>query len=369
MRQQHVMSENEKELLTILGNHPEMSMNQLLNCTPYKHVSSMVRRIEYLKAQNIVAGPVYSVDYGKLCKNTVHRLFCIVESTQNYETVLEYLKVIKPLIWAYPVLSSHKELLNVGFLSSNNAEVKALLQVLKDNDIITDYIIRARRHKKIFENPDFFGDAVPSLDTLLDPCDLPDITFGHHDIEWNACDIATLSYLQGGYTGIKLIEILRKEKKLYNREWTYEQVRYSYNKMVKNGLIEKIYYIAPFFLNQCADFYLFMKTDTMELTQRILYNFARGGRLYKEYTLCDDWGLVGCVSHPHFLTGLMNELDQIDEIEKKELYHVRSFPPGIRYMGEHAEFEHYDAGTQTLKFPYHMYREQIKERLDSELVT
>ena len=72
---------------------------------------------------------------------------CFVELGQNYETVIEYLKLIEPLVWTYPVLSSHKELLGVGFLSSNDEKVKSLLQVLKNNSIITDYIVRVRRHQ------------------------------------------------------------------------------------------------------------------------------------------------------------------------------------------------------------------------------
>jgi len=367
MVQGYQLNEREKELLTVLGRNPEISLKELANRTDYRRVSSVARKIGQFRERDLLWGPVYQFDYGKLCRNPPHRLFCIVELDKSYETVTEYLKLIEPLVWVYPVLSSRKELLSAGFLSSHDAEVKALLQLLKDSNIITNYITRFRRHRDFRETPNFFGDPVPSLDNLLDPCEIPDISFGHHDTEWNECDIATLSYLQGGYESIKLIEILKKERKLHNREWNYSQIKYSFEKMYKNKLIWKIYYIHPFPLDQCADFFLFMITEDMELTQTILHNFARGGRLFREYSLYDDWGLMGCVCHPTFVVGLMHKLDQIDEIKEKELYHLRSFPPGISYVGEHSELIYYDVETQTLKYPYHVFREKIKEKLENEL--
>jgi hypothetical protein len=359
------MKDSEKELLTTLGRQPTISMRELSNCTQYKRVSSVVRKIEQFKEQNYVWGPAYQVDYGILCKNPLHRLMCFVELGKSYKTVIDYLKLIEPLIWVYPVLSSHKELLGAGFLSSNDEKVKALLQVLKENAIITDFIVRVRRHQIVLENPDFFGDAVPSLspDNLLTPCTFPDISFGHYDTEWSTCDIRTLSHVQGAYKSTKLIDILKKERKS-NRNWTYEQIKYSFKKMINNKLISKIYYIHPYPLEQCADFFLFLQTDDLMVTQKILYNFAKGGRIHKEYTLCDDWGLIGCICHPQVVLDLLHKLDHIDEIKKKELYHLRSFPPGIQYTGEHAEFNYFNVETQTLHYPYHLFHEKIKEKLD-----
>jgi hypothetical protein len=367
MVQEYLLNDSEKELLTIVGKNPEMPLKELVNYTKYKRVSSVVRKMGQFREQDILWGPVYRVDLGKLCKNPLNRLFCILELGKSHETVIEYLKLIEPLIWVYPVLSSRKELLSVGFLSSNNAEVKALLQLLKESNIITDYSVRVSRHKDVKETPNFFGDPVPSLDNLLDPCKFPDTSFGQYDTEWNECDIAILSHLQGGYESIKLTEVLKKERKLYNRKWKYDQIKYSYRKMHKNKLIYKIYYINPYKLDQCADFYLFLKTDDMEVTQRILYNFARGGRIYREYTLYGNWGLMGCVCHPAFVLGLMHKLDQIGEIEKKELYHLRSIPPGIAYVGEHSEFKYYDVTTQKLEYPYCIFKEKIEEKLENEV--
>jgi len=366
MGQQYHLNDKEKELLTVLGKNPELPLKELVNHTRYKRVSSVVRKIGQFREWNILWGPVYRFDYGKLCRNPPHRLFCILEFGKSYETVIEYLRLIESLVSVYPVLSSHKELLIAGFLSSNDAEVKVLLQLLKDSNIIADYIVRVYRHYPTIENPNFFGDPVPSLDNLLNPCDVPDILSGQYDTAWSECDIRTLSHLQGGYESIKLIEILKKERKLHNREWTYEQIKYSYEKMRRNKLIRKIHFIFPFSLDQCSDFFLFMKTKDVELTRRILYNFARGERIYREYTLCDDWGLMGCICHPAFVVGLMHRLDHIEEITKKELYHLRSFPPGMCYVGEHAEFKYYDVEKQTLEYPCHVFREKIKEKLESE---
>ena len=367
MAQEYQLNDNEKELLTVIGKNPELSLKELVNHTKYKRVSSIVRKIKQFRENDMLWGPVYRFNYGKLCKNPLHRLFYIIELGESYEIVIEYLRLIEPLVSVYPVLSSRKGLLIAGFLSSDDAEVKALLQLLKESNIIADYIVRVYRHQPVIETPNFFGDPVPSLDNLLDPCDIPDISSGQYDTEWTECDIVTLSHLQGGYESIKLIEVLKKERKLHNRIWTYEQIKYSYEKMYKNKLIKKISFIFPFSLDQCSDFFLFLKTDNIEVTQRILYNFAREERLYREYSLCDDWGLMGCICHPSFVVGLMHRLDQIEEIEKKELYHLRSFPPGIAYVGEHSEFKYYNFETQKLEYPYHVFREKIKEKLENEL--
>lgn len=367
MVQEHQLNDNEKELLTLLGKNPEMSLKGLLAHTKYRRTSSIVRKMKQFREQDFLQGPVYKFDFGKLCKNPLHGLFCIIELGKNYETVVEYLKVIESLVWVYPILSSHKEVLGAGFWSSNDAEVKALLQLLKDAAIIADYTVRAHCCQDARENPDFFGDPVPSLDNLLDPCEYPDTSFGSHDIDWNECDIATLSHLHGGYESIKLVDILKKERKLHNREWRYTQIKYSYEKMRKYKLIKKIYYIFPYQLDQCADFFLFLKTEDVETTQGILYNFARGGRIYREYSLLEDWGLMGCICHPTFVIGLLHKLDQIEEITMKELYHLRSFPPGICYVGGHSEFVYYDVEKQTLEYPYHVFKERIKEKLENEV--
>ncbi len=366
MGQECQLNDREKDLLTVLGKNPEMSLKGLLNNTKYKRVSSISKKVNYFREQDILLGPTHYVDLGKLCKNPLCKLFCILELNQSFETVIEYLKLIEPLIWVYPVLSSRKELLTVGFLSSNHQEVKALLQLLKESNLITDYTARVRQHKFILENPNFFGDPVPSLDMLLNPCEFPDISFGQYDTEWTECDIATLSHLHGGFESIKLIEILKKERKLYNRKWTYNQIKYSYEKMLKNKLIWKIYYIHPYPLHQCADFFLFLKAEDREVTQTILYNFAREERIHREYSLLGDWGLMGCICHPQFVLDLMLKLDSIDEVAEKELYHVRSNPPGMRYIGGHAEFAYYDVETQNLEYPYRLFKEKIREKLESE---
>jgi hypothetical protein len=365
MGKTHNLTESEKVLLNVLGKHPDISMKDLLQHTPYKWVSTVVKKIEQLKKKNIIGGPLYDVDYQKLCKNPLHKLYCILETEKNLETVISYLELIESLHWIFYILSPHKKLLNVGFFSSDDQKILSLFQLLKDYNIITDYIARPYSHKRMVENPNFFGDSTPPLDNLLDPCDIPDISLGNHDTPWSECDIAVLPYLGSGYKGLRLIEILKKEKKL-NRIWTYEQLKYSHEKMVRNRLIQRIYVILPFPSSQCIDFNLFLKCEDVQLTQRILCNFASGERIYKEYLLCEEWGSIRCISHPMFLTDLMNKLDLIEEITEKELFLSHSAPPELRPLGQSPELKYFDVDKQTLEYPYQVYREQIKENLENE---
>lgn len=113
-------------------------------------------------------------------------------------------------------------------------------------------------------------------------------------------------------------------------------------------------------------FHLFLKFDDSGLTQRALYNFARGGRIYKKCVLLNDWGMIACTSHPLFLTDLMHKLDSIDEIKEREVYPIRSFPPRKYYFRHFPELIYYDFETQTLEYPYRVYEEKIKERLEND---
>jgi hypothetical protein len=291
----------------------------------------------------------------------------ILELNLNYETVISYLKLIEPLKVIYPVLSPHKEILGALFLSSHDTEMVHMLHLLKRAAIITDYSTHVYTSKRMMETPNFFGESNPSLDNLLTPCNMPDMSLQQHDTTWSACDISMLPYLETGYKGGKLIEILRKEKEL-GRTWTYEQVKYSGKKMVKNGLIEKNYMIFPYPYEQCADFIMFFKPETKDtkIIQRILCNFGKGGRLYRDYVVCNDWGSIGFICHPLFLTSLMNKLDIIDEIREKKIYQIRSVPPKNYVLIQPINVTYFDVDTQTLKYPYRMYKENIKEKLEND---
>jgi DNA-binding Lrp family transcriptional regulator len=367
MRENHGITESEKELLHAVGRNPDISMKELLEYTTYKWTRTVIRKLSRLKKQHILIGPHNYINYGRLSKNSLHKVLCVIESNQSYNTVISYLRLIEPLLWVYPVLSPHKNMLHALFFSSNDVAMINILEILKENGIITDYILRVLCHKGVIENPNLFGDSNPSLDNLLEPCDLPEITVGHHDTEWNECDIAILPYLE---RGTKLIEILRKERNLNFKRFTYEQIKYSREKMIKNGLIEKLYVVNPFPIDQCANFRLFLRTDDTTLTQRILCNFAKGARILKQHTLYEEWGsasIWGCVSctcHPMFLTNLMHKLDRVKQIQKREVYQIRSFPHKKYYLGLPPNFKHFDFETQTLEYPYPAYEERIKERIE-----
>lgn len=364
MSNRHDLSHSEKELLTTIGRHPQLPIKELVNCTPYRRIGTILRKLDQFKEQRIIWGPIYDVNYSKLCRNPLHKVACTIETDQSSRTVMPYLMLIESLSWKTPVLSPQKNVLNVGFFSSNDTELKALLQLLKDRGIITDYTFRVYCSKRIIENPNFLGDIAPSLDNLLDPCDIPDMSLRCYDTEWNKCDIAILPYLGTGYRSEKLIEILKAEKNL-NRTWTYEQIKYSRRKMLENELIEKKYIILPFRGYENSIFSLFLKVENRDLAQRILCNFTKGGRAFKEYVLFEDGGLVHSICHHTILADLMHNLDQIEEIKAKEIHYLRSIT-GTTPLFLPPEVKYFDFDSQTLEYPYHECREKIKEHLESE---
>jgi hypothetical protein len=355
-------TESEKQLLTVIGSSPDSSMKQLLTQVNYKWESTLVKKLDQFRKQAILWGPVYDVNYSKLCKNPLHKSFCIFELSNRWETVLPYLVSIESYAWIFPVLSPHREFFIMGFYSSDDHKMEALFQLLKDNNIITDYMIRTYTSKRVIENPNLHGNPTPSMDHVLECCAVPDMSLPHHDTNWNECDISIIPYLSRSDTGGKLIEILKKERKL-DRTWTYSQLHYSCKKMVEKGLIEKKYFVLPFHIDQCTYFFLSVKTHDVSVTQRILCNFARGERVYKEYLLCGERGLLFCISHTSFLTELMHELDQIEEVTEKELYLLRSNWRSCP-ISSPPDLTHYDTETQTLEYPYHIYEEEIKKNLE-----
>lgn len=88
------LNENGKKLLTVIGKSPEVTMKQLVECTPYKRLSSVIRKVGQFKKCNILVGPFYDIDFGKLCKNSFSVLICVIEFDQDYETVISYLLTI-----------------------------------------------------------------------------------------------------------------------------------------------------------------------------------------------------------------------------------------------------------------------------------
>ena len=366
------ITRSEKELLHAVGSHPEASMKELLNYTNYKWERTLKRKIKQLKEQPILYGPLYHINHTKLCKNPFHRLYCIVEldMEQSYETVISYLKLVEPIRMVFPILSSHKKLLTGIVYSSDNSATVNIFRILKKNGIITDYIIRVYCTKISVENPNLFEDFSPSLDNLLDPCDIPDVSLEHYDTAWNECDMSILPYMG---RCPKLVDILREEKKL-KRNWSYEQIKYSREKMLTHGLIKKGYVFDPFPPGQCVEFRLIFKAKDEALIPKILCNFARGGRLLKTYAVLEELGgkncklgSINCTSHPLFLKDLSHNLDHTDQIREKEIYTMRSFPPEETFsFSRPFESRYFDVETQKLEYPYRVYEEKIKEKTELE---
>ncbi len=146
--------------------------------------------------------------------------------------------------------------------------------------------------------------------------------------------------------------------------------------MVTHTFIKKGYIFDPFPPGQCVEFRLFFKVNNAALIPRILCNFAKQGRLLKGYALVKEvgaspcWlGSINCTSHPLFLKDLMHKLDKIDEIKETEIYTMRSFPPEEHYsFTRPITLQHFDFDTQTLEYPYHVYEEKIKEKIEGEVI-
>ena len=62
----------------------------------------------------------------------------------------------------------------------------------------------------------------------------------------------------------------------------------------------------------------------------------------------------------------MNKLDKIDEIREKKVYQIRSVPPKKYVLVRPINVTYFDVETQTLEYPYQVYKEKIKEKLEND---
>ena len=60
----------------------------------------------------------------------------------------------------------------------------------------------------------------------------------------------------------------------------------------------------------------------------------------------------------------MPKLNRIDEIVEKEIYPLRSVTERGSILSMPLVLQYFDFDSQTLYYPYHVYREKIKEKLE-----
>jgi len=64
----------------------------------------------------------------------------------------------------------------------------------------------------------------------------------------------------------------------------------------------------------------------------------------------------------------MHKLDYRDEIKEAEIYTMRSFPLYNYSFIRPIILQYFDFETQTLEYPYHPYKEEIKEQIERKVI-
>lgn len=66
------------------------------------------------------------------------------------------------------------------------------------------------------------------------------------------------------------------------------------------------------------------------------------------------------------MTDFIHKLDPIDGIKEKWIYQIRSISSKDYMFFQPPDLKYFDFDTQTIEYPYKVYKEKIKKKLESE---
>lgn len=360
-------------ILQYLGKEPNITNEELAARSTYKnpvYVSAVKRK---LKEEGHVSGPYYDVDLGRMTKNRLTRFIAVLMFRKDYPFIINLLKTIDCFVTLYPVFEQSFKMLIASFVCSDEAGLNRIFDYLLECGILVHYDVYTQKDKWYLRNPAFVdkgSSMIPSLDGLLAPVDIPDVSAGDFcGVPLTQCDLSLIEDLFIGIGGCNLRKIGQYERKREGVLLTYSDLKLSLKKLLKYNIISRYYNVYPIPRQKCSRFILLMRSSQREKTDRLLFNFGKGARIQERLTywksLSDNtvYGVVQCVCHPSFLIKLLQDLDKYQEIEDKKFYFLRSFPASYWVM-QTITTTYYNPETCTLHYPYAVYLKKIKTALE-----
>ena len=357
-----------KLILQYLGKEPNITNEELAARSTYKNTVYVSAVKRTLQEDGHISGPYYDVDLGTMTKNRLTRLIAVLMFRKDYSFIINLLKTIDCFVTLYPVFEQSFKMLIASFVCSDEQKLTSIFDYLLECGILVHCDLYTQKDKWYLRNPVFVdkGSMTPSLDGLLDPVDIPDISPGNFcGIPLTQCDLSLIEDLFIGIGGCNLRKIGQYERKREGVLLTYSDLKLSLKKLLKHNIISKYYNVYPIPREKCSRFILLMRSSQREKTDRLLFNFGKGARIQERLTywksLSDNtvYGVVQCVCHPSFLIKLLQDLDKYEEIEDKKFYFLRSFPASYWVM-QTITTVYYKPETCTLHYPYAEYLKTIK---------
>ncbi|MGC1122098.1 MAG: hypothetical protein WBA22_13490 [Candidatus Methanofastidiosia archaeon] len=404
------LSRREKLLLQLMGREPNLTNQELSSIIGFKYTEYVTTIQRKLERREYLGGPYMYPDFGKIFKNKVSRVFAFVMFDSPYEYIISMLREINCWTYFFPLEEGIFKKYMVGFMNTDLTKLKRILDLLKDSQIIKYYHLFELDGNWKLINPTFLvndreASPEPDFGHLLEDVPIPDLSWGSFSgialnkvaqilimRLWNghgACDLRRIVRIEKKFKKIRraeLKELLRKEhlelkreelkaelRELRTVDLSLREFREAYQLLMDRDILEKVYYIWPFPNPKCSRFMLFLRCDSVEATKRIIFNFGRDTRIFTRVCMVqsvergEPYGVIYAVGDPFLGGKLMTELDQYDELVDRKLFPMRSYPPG-RWKSQSILMEYYDEERQTLEFPYGIFYEKVRQRLEEDVL-
>lgn len=350
--------ENDKIILNKLGKNADTSISELLAFTKYKRKSSVYNRIRNLREEEYLFGPYFDINYNAIGANKLFSVFVLADyNLQFKDLVLEAMKKINCWTMIYPVRTAESYL---GIYQCNNWNYTAsLFSLMRKWGWLKGFSVHKSEYRRLIQNPNFFGDFLPSEDYQIPEGELPPYKYEdlNIDFEFTKTDLIIIKHLSRQTCHLTRIRDL--EYHYYGLRLKYHDLKRSYEKLEKSGiLIKKNYLMLPLPADMCSLFFLFSKGKNFRSHLKMIACFGKDLRLTKVFVAVGKGVISYFLAHPLLEVKILGMLENDDTYAN--IYGIKSYP-STEFSVQTFNDDYFDVDSQRWVFPYSEFKEEIKE--------
>lgn len=350
--------ENDKIIMNMLGRNADTPLSELLKRTKYKRKSSVYKRIRNLREEEYLFGPYFDINYNVIGKNKLFSVFVFADYNLHVkELVLEAMKTINCWTMIYPVRTAESY---IGIYQVNNWNyIASLFNLMKKWGWLKSYSVHKSEHRRLIQNPNFFGDFLPPPDYCIPDEEYPPYSYEdvETDFKFSKIDLIIIKHLSRQTCHLSRIRDL--EYQYYGLKLKYQDLKSSYEKLETSGvLIKKIYLMFPLPANMCTFFFLYSKGKNLESHLRMIANFGKDLRLTKTVTVFGKEVITYFSAHPLLEGKILGLLENTDIYAN--VYGIKSYP-STELLVQTFNDDYFDVDNQRWVFPYLEFKEEINE--------
>lgn len=355
------IDKNDKIILNKLGKDADTSIWDLLMYTKYKRKSSIYSRIRDLRKEKYLFGPYFDVNYNAIGTNKLYSVFVFADYNLSYrDAVLEAMKKINCWTMIFPVRTAEAYL---GIYRCNNWNYLArLFNLMKKWKWLKGYSVHKSECRWITQNPNFFGDFIPSQDYQIPEGELPHYYYEdlEVDTELTETDLIVLKHLSK--KTCHLTQIRDLERRYYGLKLKYHDLKRSYEKLRQTGiLIGKYFLVFPLPVDMCSLFFLFSIGKDFKSHLKIITHFGKDLRLAKRSIVVGNQVISYFAAHPLLEGKILGILE--DKVSYANIYGVKTYP-SAELLTQSFNDDYFDISDQRWIFPYTKFREELKRLVE-----